>query len=50
MIWHFRIPTIREVYTEDWEYLFEDWSWTEFFRVILIYKPEENEEEESCKK
>lgn len=45
MIWHFRIPTIREVYTEDGEYLFEDWSWKEFFRDILIYKPEENEEE-----
>ena len=45
MIWHFRIPTIKEVYTEDGEYLFEDWSWKEFFRDILIYKPIEDEEE-----
>lgn len=50
MIWHFRIPTIKEVYTEDGEYLFEDWNWKEFFRDILIYKPIKDEDEESCKK
>ena len=47
MIWHFRIPTIKELYTKDGEYLFEDWSWKEFFRDILIYKPIKDEDEES---
>lgn len=51
MIWHFRIPTIKEVYSEDGEYLFEDWSWKEIIRDILIYPSKKDEEEEEpCKK
>lgn len=36
-IWHFRIPTAREVYTIDDHYLFEDWNLKRFLREMIDY-------------
>ena len=46
IIWYFRIPTVREVYTVDGEYLFEDCDWKQFFKDMLIYRPINEEEEQ----
>jgi hypothetical protein len=51
LVWHFRVMPMREAYSDnDGEYLFEDWSWKEFIRDILICPSGKDEEEESCKK
>ena len=44
--WHFRMPTIREAFTFHGEYIFENYSWKELLKDILIYKPYEEQEEE----
>lgn len=36
-IWHLRIPTAREVYTVDDNYLFEDWNWKQILREMFDY-------------
>lgn len=36
-MWHFHIPTAREVYTIDNHYLFEDWDWKQFLREMIDY-------------
>lgn len=36
-IWHFRLPTIREAFTFNGEYAFDDWSWKKLFRSIFDY-------------
>lgn len=43
LVWHFRVMTVREAYSNDeGEYFFGMWgSWKEFFKDLLIYSPEE---------
>lgn len=36
-IWHFRILTVREIFTEDDEYIFEDWDWKIYLKMIFDY-------------
>ena len=36
-IWHFRLPTIREAFTFEGEYAFDDWSWKDLLRSIFYY-------------
>lgn len=36
-MWHFHIPTAREVYTIDDHYLFKNWNWKHFLREIIDY-------------
>ena len=35
-LWHFREVTVREAYTIDGNYLFENWSWKGFAKEILV--------------
>ena len=50
MIWHFRIPTIREAYTIDGDYLFEDWNWKQLLNTLLIFPVRKKMKNILCKK
>ena len=45
-LWHFRIPSIREAYTIDGKYAFEDWSWKIFLRSIFDYDFAQKDDDE----
>ena len=36
-IWHFRIPTVREVYSIDDHYLLENWNWKNYWSDVFDY-------------
>lgn len=38
LLWYFRIPSFRKAYTFNDEYLFDDWSWKEFFEMFVYRK------------
>lgn len=45
-LWHFRLPTIREAYTFDGRYAFEDWSWKVFLRSLFDYNFAQKDDDE----
>lgn len=46
-LWNLRIPSLREAYTIDGEYLFEDWSWSSFLKDIFLYPQKQDDEEDN---
>lgn len=36
-IWHFRIPTVREVYSIDDHYLLDNWNWKNYWSDVFDY-------------
>ena len=37
LVWHFRVMPIREAYADDdGKYLFDNWSWKQFFKETLV--------------
>ena len=44
LIWNFRKPTIRESFTLDDEYLFENWSWKELVKEMFSFDRIEEDE------
>ena len=44
-LWHFRLISIKEAYTLDGGYLFDNWSWKEFFRELVMSPSKEDEED-----
>lgn len=46
LVWHFRVMPIREAYTDDdGNYLFDNWSWKQFFKETLVCPFGKKEEE-----
>ena len=42
LVWHFRVMSLREAFTNDeGDCFFDDWSWKEFFEILLICPSEE---------
>lgn len=48
-LWHFRKVTVREAYTLDGDYLFEDWSWKGLVEEILICPWDKDDDEDDDK-
>lgn len=46
LVWHFRVMPMREAYSDnDGEYLFEEWSWKQFFKELFVCPFGKKEEE-----
>ena len=46
LVWHFRVMPMREAYSDnDGEYLFEEWSWKQFFKESFVYPLKKEREE-----
>ena len=44
LIWNFRKPTIRESFTFDDEYIFENWNWKELVNEMFSFDRIEEDE------
>ena len=43
LVWNFRLPSVREAYSIDGEFLFEDYSWKTMLMEILVYNYKKTE-------
>ena len=45
-IWNFRLTSVKEAYTFDGNYLFEDCTWKEFFKCLITPQFGHHEEDD----